>query len=1187
MYLSRVHSSRRSLRPSLCPQLVAGVMLTLTSLALPRAAALSGTARRLSAQQMSGLHGLAATLIQRNPALASGIAEGKVSFDTRKMRSVDDMSDALLNTQTPLRLRGGYAAPPVPAARAPAPPTASSARLSSRVTLGLKAMARGGVFGASRAHQLHTTQRLRGGNAQCLSMAAGSKSVDAHVDLPLPACVTEGDEMAPQYNPTAVEEPLYKWWESSGFFKPSEYKKGEKKSYVLPMPPPNVTGGLHMGHAMFVALQDILARYHRMKGEPTLWLPGTDHAGIATQLLVERSLNAQGINRYDLGRDKFLEKVWEWKGEKGGYITEQLRRLGASADWSRERFTMDDGLSDAVAEAFVQLHDKGLVYRGEYMVNWSPNLRTAVSDLEVEYSDEEGKLYFFKYPLAGGGPDDFLPVATTRPETIMGDTAVCVHPEDPRYQKFIGKMVKVPRSDREIPVIADDYVDREFGTGCLKITPGHDPNDYELGKKYSLPTINIMNLDASLNDKCGEYEGLDRFEAREKLWADMEKDGLVIEVKPHMQRVPRSQRGGEVIEPLVSTQWFIKTKGMAEKALDAVKTGEMKIIPQRFEKTWFNWLDNIHDWCVSRQLWWGHRIPVWHIEGTGVFPVTTEYVVARNEAEAYQKAKASHGADVSLKQDMDVLDTWFSSGLWPFSTVGWPNGAELDAKDDPTSDLTRFYKEYGSSCLETGYDILFFWVARMVMLGTELTGKVPFDVVYMHGLVRDAQGKKMSKTTGNVVDPLDVIAEYGTDALRYTLVTGVTPGLDVPLDPKRIESNRNFANKLWNSARFILSNLKDLSPEEKQGMAVTGPMTSEEMSKLAMPERFIVSQCHQLVADVTLQLDEYTMGQAGDQIQTFLWDQFADWYLETSKVRIFAAQKSDDPEVQAAAQQARRVLLYVLDTNLRLLHPFMPYVTEAIWQRLPHVGKSLVIASWPQQDATPLHVDQEALRQFGSLQELVRTIRNARNEYKVEPGRKIQALIAAEGVLGEELKKEGAALAAFFKADPELLQIRNLADTRKALDGEKGLQPVHLVVQDGLEAFLPMSGLVDMDKELARLSKQQGTLEKDVEGLDARLSAPGYKDKAPPAVVEKAEAELADKREQMKTVTESIDSMLGQMSAEDAKAWREKQAAEKAAAAEAARIKAEAAAIKKAEAAAKKAEKEAANKAAKDAKAAK
>ena len=523
-----------------------------------------------------------------------------------------------------MRLRGGFAPPPL-ATRAPAAPrplsAPAAAKLSSRVSLGLAAMARGGVFGAGKAQQQHriATQRLRGGRSQCaMTASASSTSSDAHVDLPVPECVTEGDEMAPQYNPNAVEEPLYKWWEASGFFKPSEYKKGEKKSYVLPMPPPNVTGGLHMGHAMFVALQDILARYHRMKGEPTLWLPGTDHAGIATQLLVERSLNAEGINRYDLGRDKFLEKVWEWKGEKGGYITEQLRRLGASADWSRERFTMDDGHTEAVGEAVGQLHDQGRVYRGEYMVNWSPNLRTAVSDLEVEYSEEEGKLYYFKYPIAGGGADDYLPVATTRPETILGDTAVCVHPEDPRYQKLIGKMVKVPMTDREIPVIADEYVDREFGTGCLKITPGHDPNDYELGKKYKLETINIMNLDASLNDKCGKYEGLDRFEAREKLWADMEKEGLVIEVKPHMQRVPRSQRGGEVIEPLVSTQWFVKTKGMAQKGIDAVRNGEMQIIPQRFEKTWFNWLENIHDWCVSRQLWWGHRIPVWHVEGSGL-----------------------------------------------------------------------------------------------------------------------------------------------------------------------------------------------------------------------------------------------------------------------------------------------------------------------------------------------------------------------------------------------------------------------------------------------------------------------------------------------------------------------------------------------------------------------------------------
>jgi len=727
--------------------------------------------------------------------------------------------------------------------------------------------------------------------------------------------------------------------------------------------------------------------------------------------------------------------------------------------------------SAACSQAFYQLHEKGLVYRGEYMVhprsagracwcgraggaahgeggqvNWSPNLRTAVSDLEVEYSEEEGKLYYFKYHLAGGGPDEFLSVATTRPETILGDTAVCVHPEDERFKKYVGKKVKVPFQDREIPIIADDYVDMEFGTGCLKITPGHDPNDYEIGKRHNLETINIMNLDGTLNANAGvDYDGVERFEAREKLWAAMEAAGLAIEAKPHTQRVPRSQRGGEVIEPLVSTQWFVKTRGMADKATAAVRSGEMKIIPQRFEKTWFQWLDNIHDWCVSRQLWWGHRIPVWHVDGTGEFPVTTEFIVARNEAHAYELAKAKYGDDVKLTQDNDVLDTWFSSGLWPFSTVGWPRDGVEDA--DPASDMARFFAKRGESCLETGYDILFFWVARMVMMSCELTGKVPFDTVYMHGLVRDAQGKKMSKTTGNVIDPLDVIQQYGTDALRYTLVTGCTPGLDIPLDPKRVEANRNFANKLWNSARFILGNLKDLAPADADALAVTAPMGAEELAALPLPERYIVSRCHELVGAVTEQLDAYTLGQAGEQIQTFLWDEFADWYLEASKVRIFAAQKSDAPEVAAAAQQARRVLVYVLDRCLRLLHPYMPYVTEAIWQRAPHAGDSLMVSEWPQPEGTSLAVDEAALAQFRCLQALVGRVRNARAEYKVEPQRKITALVAAEGALGDALQAEAAVLEMLLKA--EKLQIAPLADTREALDagGKATLNPVHLVVQ--------------------------------------------------------------------------------------------------------------------------------------------
>jgi len=904
-----------------------------------------------------------------------------------------------------------------------------------------------------------------------------------------PPSVIEDGEMAKQYDFSKVETQLYQWWEQKGFFKPNEKK--DTKSYVLPMPPPNVTGYLHMGHAMFVALQDIMARFHRMKGAPTLWLPGTDHAGIATQLLVERALAEEGVTRTDLGREKFLERVWQWKEEKGGYITQQMRRLGASADWSRERFTLEPEMSAAVTEAFVTLHERGLIYKGDYMVNWSPNLQTAVSDLEVEYSEEQGSLYYFKYKLADS--DEFLAVATTRPETILGDTAVCVHPEDPRYKHLIGKKVIVPIQGREIPIIADDYVDMEFGTGALKITPGHDPNDYEIGKRHNLQTINIMNRDASINENGGDYKGLDRFECREKLWADMEKNGLVIKVDPHTQRVPRSQRGGEVIEPMVSTQWFCKMDNMAQKSLEAVRTKDITIIPERFEKVWYNWLENIHDWCISRQLWWGHRIPVFYAEGYD------GYFVARSEEEAVEMARKELGLgdseSITLRQDEDVLDTWFSSGLWPFATVGWPNNTE---------DFQRFYP---ATVLETGYDILFFWVARMVMMGIEFTGKSPFEVIYMHGLVRDGEGQKMSKTKGNVIDPIDTIETYGTDALRYSLVTGVTPGQDVPLSMEKVESNRNFANKLWNSGRFILGNLKDLSPEEFEALAVQGPLTSEEIEELPLPERYIVSLCHELANDVTASLDKYNLGDAGRQIYEFLWDEYADWYIESSKTRMRTDQ----------AGMSKRVLVYVFDTCLRLLHPFMPYITEILWQQLPHQGEALMVAPWPKPDGEELAVDSEAIAQFRGFQSLVRSVRNARAEYKVDQGKKVEALVQiADENLRSSIEAEKPALALLGRIDPEKLTVTEISESPYE---EKA---VRLVVQDGLEAYLPLAGMVDFAKEKARLSKQLKKIEKELEGLDKRLNSKGFADKAPPAVLEQTQQQAAEKREQIATIKQSI-----------------------------------------------------------------
>jgi len=925
-----------------------------------------------------------------------------------------------------------------------------------------------------------------------------------------------------KYDPSLFEGDIYKWWEASGCFDPDSRSHTRDDSYVIPMPPPNVTGRLHMGHAIFVALQDVLARFHRMRGRPVLWLPGTDHAGIATQLQVEKALIAEGTTREEVGREEFLKRVWAYKEEQGGHITRQLRSLGASADWSRERFTMDEDLSEAVSEAFVRLHEKGLVYRGEYMVNWAPMLKTAVSDLEVEYSEEEGKLYYFKY-VVEDGDDEFLPVATTRPETIFGDTAVCVHPEDERYKHLIGKKALVPMSDekRAIPIIADEYVDMEFGTGALKITPGHDPNDYAIGKKFDLPIINIMNKDGSMNSNTGKnYDGLDRFDARAKLWEDMEKDGLVIKVEPHTQRVPRSQRGGEVIEPLVSSQWFVKTEGMGEKALNAVKDGDIQIIPQRFEKVWYNWLTDIHDWCVSRQLWWGHRIPVWYVGESG----ESEYIVARNEAEAREKAVADgHPEDVILRQEEDVLDTWFSSGLWPFATVGWPQN---EGAEGPT-DLNRFYP---ASCLETGYDILFFWVARMAMMGLELTGKSPFDTIYLHGLVRAADGSKMSKTKGNVIDPLDTVSQYGADSLRYSLITGVTPGQDIPLNMEKIEANRNFANKLWNCCKFVTDNaLKDAGTDEISNLGVTGPIDQEEFDKLLLPERYIISKCHSLVKDVTNDLEKYQLGAAGSKIYEFLWDEFADWYIEISKTRLYEGAGGGN---EAEAKAARRVLVYILDTSLRLLHPYMPYVTEHLWHHLPRASakdgdaaNALMLANWPQMDdASPLVTNDSDINSFNCFQALTRSIRNARAEYNVEQGKKISATIVAKGDLRVEIEKEIKSLVLLARLDPDSVAIYE-AGSEEAV-AAASVESVNLVVQDGVEAFLPLSGLIDPEKERKRLEKQSEKLEKEIQKLAGRLNSKGFVDKAPEEVVAKAKAELAELEDQAAKIKASLEALL-------------------------------------------------------------
>ena len=880
------------------------------------------------------------------------------------------------------------------------------------------------------------------------------------------------------YDFKSTEERIYAWWEERGFFQPSNdpHKPGfdgSKKPFVISIPPPNVTGELHLGHAMFVAMEDLMIRYNRMKGVPTLWLPGTDHAGIATQLKVEEDiLRTEEVTRDELGRDEFLKRTWTWKDKYHGIISKQIRRLGASCDWSRERFTLDEGLSSAVREAFVRLYKKGLIYRGPRLINWSPRLRTAVSDLEVEYSEEEGQLYFFKYRIKGSS--NFIPVATTRPETILGDTAVAVHPEDERYKKFIGTTALVPMLDREIPVIADEYVDREFGTGALKITPGHDPNDYQIGARHNLPIISVLDQAAHITKEGGPYAGMDRFEARKKLWADMQDANLTIKTERHMQRVPRSQRGGEIVEPMISTQWFVAIKPLAEPALAAVDSGRVKIVPEHFTKMYRNWMENIQDWCISRQLWWGHRIPVWYAPDGAMF-------CAYSEEEARADAKKQFGKDIDLTQDADVLDTWFSSGLWPFSTFGWP---------EQTPDLKYFYP---TSVLETAYDILFFWVARMIMLGLEFTGEPPFHTVYLHGLVRDDQGRKMSKTIGNVIDPLEVMEKYGTDALRFTLLVGSTPGQDVDLNLEKVAANRNFANKLWNASRFVF------------GVLAAAPKDMKGELEWTLADSWIWARAKQLVATANRLFESYQFGEAGRQIYEFFWNEFADWYIEIAKLQI--AEGGD------RAFKTADLLVRVLDISLRLLHPFTPFVTEELWTRLKEAALShspninpekkgkwadaLIVAPWPEPIAIEGREDN-VLRDFGIFQDLVRAIRNLRAEKGIKPAQKIAAHIVSQEC-SELIEQEKAALTALAQLDSRQLTISNSIKERP--------ENTISLVSGPVEVYFPLSGLTDPAEERARLQRELKDARAQIQRLETLLAS-DFANKAPAAVVEKEKARL-------------------------------------------------------------------------------
>lgn len=863
-------------------------------------------------------------------------------------------------------------------------------------------------------------------------------------------------ELEKNFNFKEAEKRLYDWWETSGYFKP-EVAPADAEPFVISMPPPNVTGALHSGHVMFLSLEDLMTRYARMRGKAALWVPGTDHAGIATQLQVERKLRDEGTSREAVGREEFLRQTWVWKEKYGGEIHNQIRRVGSSCDWDRVRFTLDEGLSRAVVEAFCTLYEQGLIYKGTRLINWSPGLKTAVSDLEVESAEIQGYLYYFKYPVEGG---EFIPVATTRPETILGDTAVAVHPEDERYQHLIGKTAYVPILDRPIPVIADEYVDREFGTGALKVTPGHDFNDYEIGQRHNLPIISILNKDATLNENAGQYAGLDRFVCRKKLWQDMTERGLTIKVEGRTMVVPTSQRGGEIVEPMISEQWFVTMQPLADRALEAVRSGQIKIVPERFTKIYYHWLDNIQDWCISRQLWWGHRIPVWYHTETGEM-----------------RASRTGAPDDSGKwvQDENVLDTWFSSGLWPFSTLGWP---------DTTPDLQRYYP---TSIMETGHDILFFWVARMIMMGMWFTEEIPFHTVYLHGLVLDEKGEKMSKTKGNVIDPLEIMDEYGADALRFALLTAGSPGNDQNLAINRIEHGRNFGNKLWQMARFIQSNLEgDISLDKPR------------LDGLDLPSRWILSRLSSLTDSVNRLFDSYLYGEAGRQVLDFAWEAFAPFYIEISK-HILYGQDED------AKARNRQVLMYVFDNVLRLLHPYMPFITEEIWQHLPHEGASLSLAKWPENLA--LH-DADAEDKMGLLLDLVQQIRQARSEYDVPPGKRLTA-ITAPGSYRTTLEQYGYVFGRLCNI--EALDFDSHAPEKAAT----------LVAAD-VTLALPLEELVDVTAERDRLQKELDNLLKQIQGSQTKLANDGFVTGAPPAVVQRERDKLADLQASQTLVEERL-----------------------------------------------------------------
>lgn len=897
--------------------------------------------------------------------------------------------------------------------------------------------------------------------------------------------------LPPHYDPSTAETRWQTLWETTQAFKADATL--DRPTYTIVIPPPNVTGSLHMGHAFESALIDVLTRYHRMQGYNTLWLPGTDHASIAVQTLLEKELKAQGKTRNDVGREAFLQRAWKWKEESGGTIVGQLRRLGVSADWTRERFTMDVGLSKAVLTAFNRLYEQGLIYRSNYLVNWCPASQSAVSDLEVEPKEVDGHLWHFRYPFTEGS--GFLEVATTRPETMLGDTAVAVNPNDPRYQSLIGKMLTLPIVGREIPVIADDHVDPEFGTGCVKVTPAHDPNDFEMGQRHQLPFINVMHKDGSLNENAGMFAGLDRFVARKHVVERLDAAGFLVKVEDYRHTVPYSDRGKVPVEPLISTQWFVRITPLADRALDFLdQHNSPRFVPDRWRKVYRDWLVKLRDWCISRQVWWGHQIPAWYAisETKGVITDSTPFVVAMDAAEAQTKAIEQFGADVVLQRDPDVLDTWFSSGLWPFSTMGWPEN---------TADLARYYP---TTTLVTGYDIIFFWVARMTLMAGHFTAKMPFKDVYIHGLVRDENNKKMSKTAGNGIDPLILLDRYGTDAVRYTLIREVAgAGQDIRLEYDRktdesasVEASRNFANKLWNASRFVLMHLADQTP---QTLGMPSSVNSLELS-----DRWILSRFHQTVQQTCNQIKNYGLGEAAKGIYEFIWGDFCDWYIELVKSRLGNGSES--------RQIAQQILAFVLEGILKLLHPFMPHITEEIWHSLTQQDESVFLALQSYPGADSRWIDPALEQQFSLIMETIRVLRNLRAEAGIKPGVKVKAMLQSESDRERQILASGQTYMQDLAKIESLDLVETLEATQQSIIGVVGT----------VQVLIPLAGVVDIQALATKLQKDLAKLDREIASLNGRLSNPGFVNKAPQEVIEGAKNALAEAEKQAEILRDRL-----------------------------------------------------------------